>query len=615
MLCFAILAHGHKDFLKLQIENIRHFNPGCRIVLYNGGTDEKLGEGLDVDICPYSRPLQLNVGQGVGRCLFDVMKWLDEIQLPYQFLVYADSDLVFVNRGFEDYLNATMENYDFMAQHVEKYDPFHASSEWPLVTDMMSEWSQWQPFFQTDYFYGTFNPGQVFRRDIVSKVLSLIDVPLLERLLQQTHVFALEETLYVTLVVRAGGNVRSYLEPQRMYDSWPDRLSLEQVQEAARTPGVYFVHPVVRDVHDSAASWIAEVMKANAGDTPAEGGAVAVQPPHSEQNPEMEPILRQLPSDLQQLPTVLERLQGAFAAEGSEFVTQLYRQFLNRDPDDEGLQFQLRLLSETSKGAVLQSFVTSEEFRSLVTAPPGDFLPGTEDGTVATRLNFWFHTSDEVFVSGLYWEVLARDPDAAGLQTHLNMLLSNPSRHEVLQSILFSQEAFSRIGVNSDGQAAVAAKPPFKDASTVPPTEILRTVNSLLKRDGAAFVASLYRAVYGLNPRRRTLRKYLRKMRSGAMKWQVLQELLQTRPSVARNRRTRTLKRRRTGKLVRLLNQIAMYDGEEFIRATYHQVLGREPDPSGFALHLQMLQQGTAKREIIYAVLFSQEAQNSLSSL
>ncbi|MEH7375860.1 hypothetical protein [Neobacillus drentensis] len=189
------------------MDNIRKYNPQSKVVLYNGGKDPEFGKGIDIDICPYSRPVQV---PNLGRVFYDVMRWLEESNIDYEFLINFDSDIMFVNPGFETFLLECMKDYHCMSLwmrkiEVECNDPWL----WPAYTLWYEGWEKWNPFFQTnDYIIGTLNAMQVYRREIIQKMLNRIDIEKLEELVAKTEVYAIEEMLYGTLASRNGGKGR-----------------------------------------------------------------------------------------------------------------------------------------------------------------------------------------------------------------------------------------------------------------------------------------------------------------------------------------------------------------------------------------------------------------------
>ena len=252
MICFAILAHENEEVLINQINNIKHYNPGCKVVLYNGGVDSTFGLKSNIPICPKSRPLKKGK---LGRFFLDIMTWLEETNEDYDYLVNLDSDVMFIKRGYEDYLNEHMQGYDCMGINMGiQHSPTDAP-HWLPGMNMWGEWAIWQPFFGTDYFCGSLNSMQVYRKGIVAKMLTNLDIVKLETLLPKTEVYALEEILYSTLAVRCGGKHRPYPHECAKYVEWVP-LSIGQLETAQKEKNVYFVHPIERTMDNPSRQWL-----------------------------------------------------------------------------------------------------------------------------------------------------------------------------------------------------------------------------------------------------------------------------------------------------------------------------------------------------------------------
>lgn len=244
MICFALLAHEDEAALLGQIQNIRKYTrEDAKIVLYNGGTDMNFGKEIcknhRVMYCPYRRPLAPGKS---GRFFYDVMLWLEETKEDYEFLVYTESDVMFLNHGFERLLHDLMDGYDCLVYpSIKKCLP---STHWYPATTMWKEWDNWKTFFKKDFFCGTFNPMQVYRHDMIRRMLAGINAVLLEKLFNATEVFALGEILYLTLAVHADAKVRDYPRKHIEYLRFRPPIFLHEVEAAKQNPDVLFVHPV-----------------------------------------------------------------------------------------------------------------------------------------------------------------------------------------------------------------------------------------------------------------------------------------------------------------------------------------------------------------------------------
>ena len=168
MICFALLAHTNEEVLANQVANVQKYNPGCKIVLYNGGTDPEFGKTVSVPICPYSRPLQKGK---LGHFLLGIMRWLEESGDEYDYLVNLDSDILFIRPGYEEALDREMSGSDCMGINMGLQRSPEEVMHWYPGQTMWNEWDRWQPFFQTDYFCGCLNVMQVYRRDTVHRMM------------------------------------------------------------------------------------------------------------------------------------------------------------------------------------------------------------------------------------------------------------------------------------------------------------------------------------------------------------------------------------------------------------------------------------------------------------
>lgn len=249
-LCIVILAHENEPVLADQVANIRKFNPRTTVVLYNGGTDPDFGQNAGVDaICPRSQPKRYDKMSDV---LLDTMVWLEETDADYEYLMYLDSDAMFVNSGFEIWLDTAMRGYDWMGINIGEFPTPESARHWIPGRQMWEEWQHWQPIFKTDHFYGTLNGMQVYRRSLIQKMLAETDLPSLRKRLAETNVFAAEEIVYATLAKRCGGRHRPYPTEMNRFVRLGTPLNREETAAARTAPNTFFLHPVKRELDDPA---------------------------------------------------------------------------------------------------------------------------------------------------------------------------------------------------------------------------------------------------------------------------------------------------------------------------------------------------------------------------
>lgn len=255
----VILAHKDEEVLEAQIHNVLHFNPNATVILYKSGKNKDFAKYMRYPICPYSRTIQW---ARQARVLWDVMKWLDETNVNYEYLVSFDHDMLFVKHGFEELLDDAMQDADCMGwqllkgTEVEKYpDPRVAETLW-------KEWDVWQPLFGVNNFLRYFNPGQVFRKRITKKMLDYlqlrIDQKKLDVLWEETNILGFEEMFSVTLAKAAGGKCIEYPDASLYNEAvrWGENITLEEVKQVIKHPSYFWIHPIKGEKLLEMARWL-----------------------------------------------------------------------------------------------------------------------------------------------------------------------------------------------------------------------------------------------------------------------------------------------------------------------------------------------------------------------
>lgn len=255
-ICFAISVHEKREVVIDLLENIRYFCPNSSIVLYNGGRDAELCNGLGYPVCPTSKPLIW--GNLVWFFLY-VMEWLEGMNYDYDYLITIDSDALFAKKGYEEFINAEMEGYDYMAAHFRVADP-----NWYPGQTMNREWSTWQPVFNTKYFKGCFNPAQVFSKKYVQKIVGFNRLNQLKQNLNNNKVFALDEILFATLSETLGMKSKSYPVNVQEWNRFRPYFTKEEVKDGVENhKDCYLIHPVCRDMNDKARIYLREFILKN----------------------------------------------------------------------------------------------------------------------------------------------------------------------------------------------------------------------------------------------------------------------------------------------------------------------------------------------------------------
>ncbi|RXT13980.1 hypothetical protein [Ammoniphilus sp. CFH 90114] len=244
MIVYALLAHEDEDALLQQVRNIKKYNKkDTCIILYNGGTNPKFGmrtrKKEKIKICPYSRPFEPTM---TGRMFYDVARWLEEEKVKYNYLVYMEYDMMFVNHGYEAMLEKAMVGYDCMWKFTKTYD--HTDRDiWKPAEMLLEEREYWKDILPSK-IYRTSNPLQCYRRKIVKKMLDKINNKRIEEFFSKVKVRNMGEMLYPTLAVSCNAKFRRYPSSFKKFLRWKPALTLKEVKKAKKKDHVYVVHPI-----------------------------------------------------------------------------------------------------------------------------------------------------------------------------------------------------------------------------------------------------------------------------------------------------------------------------------------------------------------------------------
>jgi hypothetical protein len=255
-ICIAIAVHENREVIIEQLENIRYFCPNSSVVLFQSGNDPDLCKNLGVPVCPTSFPLTW--GQSLSWFLINVMEWLDQIQYPYEYLVNIDSDALFVNKGFEDFILTEMQGFDYMGARFAEQEDW-----WQPGQTMMKVWPLWQPIFNRHHFLGSFMGGQVFSKKYVKEIIGFNKFDEMKKLMKQTEkeIFALEEMLFATLTHTLNLNAKRYPRNTDLWNRAYPHLTLEEVELIINSKEeTYFIHPVYRDTNNQIRSYVKNLM-------------------------------------------------------------------------------------------------------------------------------------------------------------------------------------------------------------------------------------------------------------------------------------------------------------------------------------------------------------------
>lgn len=245
MICFALCAHEGEWNLRNQIRNIRKYNPqNSFIVFYNGGKNPDFGKQVcreeNVRYCSYSRPLTQRTS---GRFFYDVMRWLEDQKIHYEYLVYMEYDIMFVNSGFRRLLDKQMKKKDVMVKMMKKEtDP--RKTDWDPGKAMWRDWKRWGTFFRSNHYYRTSSPVSVFRHRIVKRMLAGLNKNRLEELFRTSKIPCIGEMVFITLAKKKGAKCTLYPKRNIRFLRFRPAIMLKEVKAAKSHRDTMFIHPV-----------------------------------------------------------------------------------------------------------------------------------------------------------------------------------------------------------------------------------------------------------------------------------------------------------------------------------------------------------------------------------
>lgn len=252
-ICFAILVHEKRELVKQLIDNVRYYCPNSAIVLYNGGDDPTLCDGLGVPVCPSSRKLE----RGWTTVYFlETMEWLEELGIKYKYFINIDSDALFIRKGYEKFIQNAMKDTDYMA--VKLRIP---KKDWYIGIELKKDINRWGKLFNVNPFYGVFNVGQVISRPIVKALLNPTRKEKLKKELLETISFGSDEFFFVNMAKKLGFNIKKYPSDTgpKMIRYRPFFTLDEMIRRLNNMHNGWLCHPVIRDENDPARKLILHI--------------------------------------------------------------------------------------------------------------------------------------------------------------------------------------------------------------------------------------------------------------------------------------------------------------------------------------------------------------------
>ncbi len=250
-----ILAHDNQSCLEDMVENVKFYCPNVNIALYNSGDDKSLGNNLPIKMIKPRRRLYY---AHIVPFFFDLFEWLDDSEISYDYVINLDSDVLFIRRGFEEFIIRSMKGFDYMAPDLRLNA--HTRPKWRPMRSLKPEMQKWYEFLGFDHLHGAFNPGQTFSRKYIQKLFNHPKYKELLTLVNENQSYTLHEVLFPTLVDFLELKGKSYPEELNTTIRYRPYQAVSGIKRAISINTAFFVHPVRRDLTDPARVFIKERM-------------------------------------------------------------------------------------------------------------------------------------------------------------------------------------------------------------------------------------------------------------------------------------------------------------------------------------------------------------------
>ena len=247
-------------------------------------------------------------------------------------------------------------------------------------------------------------------------------------------------------------------------------------------------------------------------------------------------------------------LEDLLALNGGQFIRCAYQTLLGRKPDNEGLEYYLRMLDAgRPKIDILVDLLESDEakerpvrFESLdavirgqgsqisVLADAGQEVRHSEPDV--PKLEDLLAFNGEPFIRCAYQILLGREPDQEGFGYYLRLLDEGRPKIEILRELCHSDEAkglpiqFPELDaptcdrpVDNESSAAILQVPP--EDENAGSTDPALTLNGLLTLHDRQFIECAYQTLLGREPDPEGLDYFLGRLRRGVSKLSILADL------------------------------------------------------------------------------------------
>lgn len=279
----ACLVHERRPVVDDLVRNLRALHPGSPVLLYNGGPEADLLDGLDRlgDVAVHPAPSPQAWGTLHGFAL-DCMRFALR-EVPFDTLTVVDSDQLALRGGFEAALAEAVRGRPRLGMLSSEPGRQPSRTRQGPARTMYREGALWRPFLARfpggadALVHWTFWPATVFTRAGAEALVDLFDADRqLPGLLRRSKAWATEEVLFPTFLAALGFEIGANVGSLDLV-KYRAAYSVAQLRAAARRPDVFWVHPVPRRLDDPLRAFVREhVARLGAG---GDGLAEPARPP------------------------------------------------------------------------------------------------------------------------------------------------------------------------------------------------------------------------------------------------------------------------------------------------------------------------------------------------
>jgi ADP-heptose:LPS heptosyltransferase len=284
----------------------------------------------------------------------------------------------------------------------------------------------------------------------------------------------------------------------------------------------------------------------------------------------------------------IQILQKIFEKDNENFLTGLYRELLNREPDKDGFANHMDSLEKHGKKIeVLKEMVRSNEFGILLS-----------QSKIIHVLQKIIHKNDNEFVKQLYYNIFGMIPKLSQIQKYKEELRNDTSsKAGFIQNLLQSEEIFAKLNHPSI-------------SNTTQKFSVLNRLVALFKLDREDCIKELYGELFDKKLEQNEFINY-----DHFSNFELLSKVEVYKVFINSIEFVDQFNFQSSSNCLKLIQTIINLSDEDFLFEAYRECLDREPDRRGFKYYSEYyLNNGIDRIEIIREILTSNEAKEKLHS-